>query len=111
MSIDKLSPTVLTAAGGSRGRFSLKMKMPMLHRIGTLLACVVLVAVVTTLNPAFLSAINVFNMLSQWAPAGIMAVGMTLVVIVGGFDLSIASIYSLCAVVSALLGQHHSASF
>jgi ribose transport system permease protein len=112
MNVNKVSPTVITAvADGVSRRFSVKMKVPVLHRFGTLLACVLLVAVVTTLNPAFLSAINVFNMLSQWAPAGIMAVGMTLVVIIGGFDLSIASIYSLCAVVAALLGLHHSATF
>ena len=56
-------------------------------------------------NPAFLSQQNVFNMLSQWAPAGIMAVGMTFVILTGGFDLSIASGYSLCAVVAAYVGQ------
>ena len=110
MTIDRVSSTVMAAVGAGH-RLSPRLRTPMLHRFGTLLACVLLVAIVTTLNPAFLSAINVANMLSQWAPAGIMAVGMTLVVIVGGFDLSIASIYSLCAVAAALLGQHHSATF
>ena len=50
-----------------------------------------LVAVVGIGNPAFLSQQNIFNMLSQWAPAGIMAVGMTFVILTGGFDLSVAS--------------------
>ena len=58
-------------------------------------------------NPAFLSQQNIFNMLSQWAPAGIMAVGMTFVILTGGFDLSIASGYSLCAVVAAYVGQSY----
>jgi ribose transport system permease protein len=112
MRIDKVSSSAIGALGnGTRRRISLQTTMPMLRRFGTLLACVLLVVVVTTSNPAFLSAMNVANMLSQWAPAGLMAVGMTLVVIIGGFDLSIASIYSLCAVVAALLGQHHSATF
>jgi ribose transport system permease protein len=70
--------------------------------VGTL---VLLLAVVTAGNPAFLSSHNVFNMLSQWAPAGIMAVGMTYVILTGGFDLSLASGYSLCAVVAAYVGQ------
>ena len=48
-----------------------------------------------------------FNMLSQWAPAGIMAVGMTFVILTGGFDLSVASGYSLCAVVAAYVGQSY----
>jgi len=56
---------------------------------------------------AFLSKQNVFNMLSQWAPAGIMAVGMTFVILTGGFDLSVASGYSLCAVVAAYVGQSY----
>jgi ribose transport system permease protein len=64
-----------------------------------------LLAVVTIGNPAFLSVHNIFNMLSQWAPAGIMAVGMTYVILTGGFDLSIASAYSLCAVIAAYVGQ------
>lgn len=111
MNVDKVSPDDASDFGkGFRWKLLPKFEMNALHRFGTLLACVLLVVVVSTLNPAFVSVINIFNMLSQWAPAGIMAVGMTLVVIVGGFDLSIASIYSLCAVVAALLGQHHTAT-
>src|SRR6202000_799344 len=44
---------------------------------------------------------------SEWAPAGIMAVGMTFVILTAGFDLSIASGYSLCAGVAAYVGQAH----
>jgi ribose transport system permease protein len=111
MSIEKVYSSAIAAMGSGTGRrMGLQARLPLLRRFGTLLACVALVAVVTISNPAFLSVINLANMLSQWAPAGLMAVGMTLVVIIGGFDLSIASIYSLCAVVAALLGQHHSAT-
>jgi len=42
--------------------------------------------------------------------AGIMAVGMTFVILTGGFDLSVASAYSLCAVVAAYVGQTHAPS-
>jgi ribose transport system permease protein len=56
-------------------------------------------------NPAFLSYANVANMLSQWAPAGLMAIGMTYVIIAGGFDLSLAAGFSFCAVVAAVIGQ------
>ncbi len=82
--------------------------MPTLVRTyGIVLTLVLLLAVVTVGNPAFLSAHNVLNMLSQWSPAGIMAVGMTYVILTGGFDLSLASGYSLCAVVAAYVGQDH----
>jgi ribose transport system permease protein len=83
-------------------------QLPTLIRVyGIILTLVLLVAVVGIGNPAFLSAQNIFNMLSQWAPAGIMAVGMTFVILTGGFDLSVASGYSLCAVVAAYVGQSY----
>jgi ribose transport system permease protein len=85
---------------------SLSRHLPGLIRVyGIILSLVLLVAIVTIGNPAFLSSHNIFNMLSQWAPAGIMAVGMTFVILTGGFDLSLASGYSLCAVIAAAVGQ------
>jgi ribose transport system permease protein len=86
-------------------------QLPALLRVyGIVITLVILLAVVEIGNPAFLSQHNVFNMLSQWAPAGIMAVGMTFVILTGGFDLSIASGYSLCAVVAAYVGQSQAPS-
>lgn len=70
-----------------------------------LVTLALLVIAVSIGNPAFLSWANLMNILSQWAPAGIIAAGMTYVVLVGGFDLSIASAFSLCAVVAAVVGQ------
>ena len=82
--------------------------LPTVIRVyGIILTLVILLAVVGIGNPAFLSTQNIFNMLSQWAPAGIMAVGMTFVILTGGFDLSIASGYSLCAVMAAYVGQSY----
>ncbi|MGF6905306.1 ABC transporter permease [Paraburkholderia sp. GAS348] len=75
------------------------------QKVGILLASVLLVTIVTIGNADFLSAGNIANMLSQWAPAGIVAVGMTFVVIAGGFDLSVASTFSFAAVVAAFAGQ------
>lgn len=77
---------------------------------GIIATLVILLSVVAIGNPAFLSAQNLFNMSSQWAPAGIMAVGMTFVILTGGFDLSLASGYSLCAVIAAYVGQAHAPS-
>lgn len=70
-----------------------------------LVTLLILVTAVTLGNPSFLSWTNLMNMLSQWAPAGIIAAGMTYVALAGGFDLSIASAFSLCAVVAAVVGQ------
>jgi ribose transport system permease protein len=69
-----------------------RAQMPTLIRVyGIVLTLLLLLTVVTIGNPAFISQQNVFNMASQWAPAGIMAVGMTFVILTGGFDLSVAS--------------------
>jgi len=63
---------------------------------------------VTVADPAFLSLANIANMLGQWAPAGIMAVAMTYVVIARGFDLSLASGFSLCAITAATIAAQGS---
>jgi ribose transport system permease protein len=64
-----------------------------------------LVLLVTVLQPAFVAPGNLANILSQWAPVGVMAIGMTFVVITGGFDLSVGSIYAVCGVTAAALGS------
>jgi ribose transport system permease protein len=79
-----------------------------LQHYGIGVIAVILVAIVAVGNPAFLSLTNITNMLSQWAPAGLMAIGMTYVIIAGGFDLSIAAVFSFSAVVAAAVGQEQS---
>src|SRR5258708_14607451 len=91
---------------GTGAGASLRRQMPGLIRVyGIVLTLVLLLAVVTAGNPTFLSVHNIFNMPSQWAPVGIMAVGMTFVILTGGFDLSLASGYSLCPGIAAWVGR------
>jgi ribose transport system permease protein len=77
----------------------------LLRTYGIVVAFLVLVVVVAATSPGFATRTNVFNLFSQWAPAGIMAVAMTFVILTGGFDLSIASGFSLCAVTAAAVGR------
>jgi ribose transport system permease protein len=51
--------------------------------------------------PDLLSVNNIRNLLSQSAPVGIIAVGMTFVMISGGFDLSVGALFALGAVLFA----------
>jgi ribose transport system permease protein len=81
-------------------RRSLRLEDHVLSLVTVALVCAVAIG-----NPNFLSPNNLFNILSQWAPAGLMAIGMTFVIIAGGFDLSIAAIFSFCAVLAAWMGQ------
>jgi ribose transport system permease protein len=106
-----MSDADILASAPARQSASWHAQLPTLIRVyGIILTLVLLLAVVTIGNPAFISQQNIFNMASQWAPAGIMAVGMTFVILTGGFDLSVASAYSLCAVVAAYVGQTHAPS-
>ena len=74
-----------------------------------LLGLVALVIVGSLINPAFLSATNIFNVLTRSAFIGIIAVGSTFVIIAGGIDLSVGSMAAFVAgaqilVMNALLG-------
>jgi ribose transport system permease protein len=71
--------------------------------------CVVLVIVVvvaTALNAGFIQASNLEAVLVQAAPVGIVAAGMTLVMIAGGFDLSVGALFAGGAVLYAGLSNH-----
>jgi ribose transport system permease protein len=71
--------------------------------LGMLWVLVVLVIVAYSLNSRFLAPGNLANMLSQNAPVGIIAVGMTFVMIAGGFDLSVAAVLAIGGVTYAKL--------
>jgi ribose transport system permease protein len=100
---DTAAPEPSTPRGTTRSRWA-----ESLQDYGVALAALLLVVIVATGNPAFLSPANINNMLSQWSPAGIMAIGMTLVILAGGFDLSISSGFAFCAVIAAIIGQQTS---
>jgi D-xylose transport system permease protein len=64
-----------------------------------LLLLVVVLSIATAVKgqPAYLSTINVSNILDQAAPDAILAIFMTVVLISGNFDLSVASVAALAA--------------
>ena len=84
-------------------------------RAGELTALPVIISLMSTwvifqtLDPThrFLTAANLSNMVVQIAPAGIMAVGITLVLLLGEIDLSIGSVSGLAAVILAILVVHY----
>ena len=54
------------------------------------------------MGSAFLSKENLVAILNQNAPVAIMAIGMTLVIITAGIDLSVGSLLALAALISAV---------
>ncbi|MCB1277466.1 ABC transporter permease [Prosthecobacter sp.] len=53
--------------------------------------------------PVFLKADNLLNIANQIAVIAILAIGMTIVIITGGIDLSVGSLIALSAVVTAMI--------
>ncbi|HDU5899286.1 TPA: ribose ABC transporter permease [Klebsiella quasipneumoniae subsp. quasipneumoniae] len=67
----------------------------------SLIALLVLIAVVSTTSPNFFTVNNLFNILQQTSVNAIMAVGMTLVILTSGIDLSVGSLLALTGVIVA----------
>ena len=67
----------------------------------SLIALLVLIAIVSTMSPNFFTVNNLFNILQQTSVNAIMAVGMTLVILTSGIDLSVGSLLALTGAVAA----------
>ena len=77
-----------------------------LQTYAVLIMIVFLVIALSTLSENFLTLRNLLNILNQNAPLAIMASAMTLVIISGGFDLSVAAIFAMGSVMSAWIALH-----
>jgi ribose transport system permease protein len=77
--------------------------MNFLQKYGVLVAFVVLVIVSALWRPdVFLQPENLRNIINQNVPVGIIALGMTLVIVTGGIDLSVGSMMALAAALGIL---------
>ena len=63
--------------------------------MGPLIGLILLCAFLSIATDSFLSVRNILNVLDQITVLGIMAIGMTLVILIGGIDLSVGSILAL----------------
>lgn len=77
------------------------------RRFNTVAILVVLVIAASFVSSDFLSVPNLANISRQVAGVGIMSVGMLLVVLTGGIDLSVGSVAALGSVLCALLIPEH----
>ena len=73
-----------------------------LQEYGVLVAFVLLFAVNATRGESFLQAENLRNLMSQNAYVGMIAVGMTFVIMAAGIDLSVGSLVAFCGAVCVL---------
>jgi len=72
----------------------------------TLIALVVLTVALALVDPTFATARNLSNVARQVTIVGIIGVGMTMVILIAGIDLSVGSVVGVAAVVVTLLMQY-----
>ena len=76
-----------------------------LGKYGVYIALLVLFVVMSFASSSFLTVTNLFNILKQNAVYGVLAVGMTFVIVTGGIDLSVGAIVALAACFATKLAQ------
>lgn len=72
-------------------------------RYGTIIFFIGLLVFFSIRSPRFMSIANISNILRQISVVGITTVGMTMVIITGGIDLSVGSVVALTSVILAKL--------
>ena len=80
-----------------------KSSKEILSKLGPLIGLILLIIVVSIMNPSFLTISNIFNVLRQVSISAIIAFGMTFVILTGGIDLSVGSTLALTGAVAASL--------
>ena len=75
------------------------------QKYGILFILIAMCIVFAILSPPFLSVSNILNILNQTAIWGIMALGITFVIIAKGIDLSVGSVLAFSGLVAASLAQ------
>jgi ribose transport system permease protein len=77
--------------------------------LGILIPFAVLFVVLSLTSKPFFTKVNLLNILDQQSATLIVAAAGTLVLVAGGIDLSVGSVYSLAGVTAAEVAQHHNA--
>jgi ribose transport system permease protein len=73
---------------------------------GPLIGLILLCAFLSLTTDTFLTLRNFLNVMDQVTVLGVMAIGMTLVILIGGIDLSVGSVLALSGMVMGFVGNH-----
>jgi len=76
-----------------------------LARFAPLIFLIVLMAVFAFMQPRFLSEVNLFNVMRQVSITGLLAIGMTFVILTAGIDLSVGSLLAFAGLVAAAVAK------
>ena len=75
----------------------------MKKELGIFILLVVLCAVVAVLNPRFLAPANLQNMARLIGAYGVFSIGLGIIIITGGIDLSVGSVFALLGVLLSMM--------
>src|SRR6266702_2452525 len=75
----------------------------MKKELGIFILLVALCVIVAIINPNFLQSINLQNLARQIGAFGIFSIGLGLVIITGGIDLSVGSMMALLGVLLSMM--------
>lgn len=88
-------------AGGKTPRF----RLGTLGRFAPLIFLLGMMIVFALLEPRFLDPTNLFNVMRQISITGLIALGMTFVILTAGIDLSVGSILALAGIIAAAVAK------
>jgi len=91
------------ASGGAIGSWLRAMNVSVLREVALLPVLVVLIVVGTLVSPAFLTVSNFAGIGQQSSALGVVVVGESLILMIGGMDLSLEGTYGLAPMVAAWL--------
>ncbi|MBA3413664.1 MAG: ABC transporter permease [Chloroflexia bacterium] len=97
-----MATTDAAAVGGEKRAID---AVDLFSRFAPLIFLLLLVAVMSILEPGFRTERNLFNVLRKVSIIGILAIGMTFVILTAGIDLSVGSMLAVAGIVCASVAK------
>src|SRR6201996_254099 len=99
------TPATTAAAQAAKQRQSGGFFRTVFRKYGIFLVFIVMIIVASLLSPAFVSTTNLINIVRQMSVVGLIALGVTGIIVSAGIDLSSGSVVGLTAGVAASLAR------
>ncbi len=90
---------------GQKARIRVPLNFGMLRSYGIIFAFIVVFILLSTLTSAFATTRNILNVLDQASQVGLAALGVTMPIIGGCFDLSLGSVYAATGSLAAFIAR------
>jgi ribose transport system permease protein len=89
----------------AKERRAQRLSISLVQEYGIVFAFVAVFVILSLLTPAFFTVRNMLNVLDQASQVGLVALGATVTIIGGGFDLSAGAIFTMSGSVAALIAR------